>query len=308
MSKPLVIHAHHHCHALIKVSGVDSSFLVKSKSQPLTKDSVVLINAWEPHAYEHTPSGEGRCILMALYLETSWLSQVLRSLTVSGHPKFFPKPCATLPPGARLLANALAAEMAKGREISAVARDTFGHLDGAALLALWRTRFEALVAALRPLDAKARLLWYGPSMSARSFATARLMETWAHGQDIWDVMGRTRGASPGLRHITHLGVSTYGWTFVNRQRTPPQPAPYVELKAPDGELWTWGEPSATDHVQGPALDFALLVTQRRHRDDTALQWAGEGAEQWTAIAQCFAGSPADGPAPGVRTRHLPGAA
>lgn len=205
-------------------------------------------------------------------------------------------------------AKALGAELATGREISAVARDTFGHLDGAALLALWRTRFEALVAALRPLDPKARLLWYGPSMSARSFATARLMETWAHGQDIWDRLGRTRGASPGLRHITHLGVSTYGWTFVNRQRTPPKPVPYVELQAPDGTLWTWGEPSATDHVRGPAIDFALLVTQRRHRDDTALQWQGEGAEQWTAVAQCFAGAPADGPAPGVRTRHLPRAA
>ncbi|MGG4603159.1 AraC family transcriptional regulator [Paenalcaligenes sp. Me131] len=119
MSKPLVTHAHHHCHALIKVSGVDSSFLVKGRSQPLTKDSVVLINAWEPHAYEHTPSGEGRCILLALYLETTWLSQVLQSLTVSGHPQFFPKPCAVLPPGARKLVNALAAEMLVSQEIAA---------------------------------------------------------------------------------------------------------------------------------------------------------------------------------------------
>jgi AraC-like DNA-binding protein len=119
MSKPLVTHAHHHCHALIKVSGVDSSFLVKGRSQPLTKDSVVLINAWEPHAYEHTPSGEGRCILLALYLETTWLSQVLKSLMVSGHPRFFPKPCAVLPPGARKLVNALAAEMLVSQEIAA---------------------------------------------------------------------------------------------------------------------------------------------------------------------------------------------
>ncbi len=99
MSKPLVIHAHHHCHALIKVS-------------------VVLINAWEPHAYEHTPSGEGRCILLALYLETAWLSKVLRSLTVSGHPQFFPKPCAALPAGARLLVNSLAAEMLVSQDIA----------------------------------------------------------------------------------------------------------------------------------------------------------------------------------------------
>lgn len=119
MSKPLVTHAHHHCHALIKVSGVDSAFLVKGRSQPLTEDSVVLINAWEPHAYEHTPDGEGRCILLALYLETAWLGQVLQSLTVSGHPQFFPQPCAALPPGARRLANALAAEMLVSHDIPA---------------------------------------------------------------------------------------------------------------------------------------------------------------------------------------------
>ena len=161
-------------------------------------------------------------------------------------------------------------------------------------------RHEALVAALAPLDPKARLPWYGPDMSARSFATARLMETWAHGQDIWDALGRTRGASPGLRHILHLGVGTYGWTFVNRGLPVPQPAPHVDVVAPDGSHWTWGDPSATDWVTGPAMDLALLVTQRRHRDDTALRWAGEGAEQWTLIAQCFAGPPADGPARGVR--------
>ena len=116
MSKPLVTHAHHHCHALIKVGGVDSSFLVKGRSQPLTEDSVVLINAWEPHAYEHT-LGSGRCILLALYLETAWLSQVLRSLTVSRHPQFFPTPCAALPPGARKLANALAVQMLVSQDI-----------------------------------------------------------------------------------------------------------------------------------------------------------------------------------------------
>ena len=199
-------------------------------------------------------------------------------------------------------AQALAAEQADGHEISAIARRKYGHLDGAGLTALWRQCFEALVSRLRPLDPKARLLWYGPSMSARSFATARLMETWAHGQDIWDVLGRPRGPSAGLRHIAHLGVNTFGWTFVNRGQEPPRPLPYVDLQAPDGDRWTWGERSDSDYVRGPALDFALLVTQRRHRDDTALQWAGEAAERWTAIAQCFAGPPADGPPAGLRLR------
>jgi len=197
--------------------------------------------------------------------------------------------------------QALLAEQVKGHEISAIARRKYCHLDGAALTALWREHFESLISQLRPLDPKARLAWYGPPMSARSFATARLMETWAHGQDIWDVLDRTRGASAGLRHITHLGVNTYGWSFVNRGLEPPQPSPYVELQAPDGGLWTWGQRSDSNYVRGTALDFALLVTQRRHRDDTALDWVGEAAERWTAIAQCFAGPPADGPPAGLRT-------
>ena len=111
MSKPLVTHAHHHCHALIKVSGVDSAFIVKGRKQPLTDDSVVLVNAWEPHAYAHTDHGQGRCILMAFYLEPSWLAEILQALTVSSHPQFFPRSCALLPPAARRLTNALAAEM-----------------------------------------------------------------------------------------------------------------------------------------------------------------------------------------------------
>lgn len=196
--------------------------------------------------------------------------------------------------------KALLAEQARGEQISAIARRRFGHLDGPALVHLWRQRHEALVAALAQFDAKARLPWYGPTMSARSFATARLMETWAHGQDVWDLLGRTRGPSPGLRHICTLGVNTFGWTFVNRKLPVPAPAPFVELAAPDGSRWAFGEPSASGYVRGPALDFALLATQRRHRADTALEWGGEAAEQWTRIAQCFAGEPADGPAPGVR--------
>lgn len=197
-------------------------------------------------------------------------------------------------------AKALNQLMVSGREISAVARETFGHLDGAALLAAWREAFEALVAALALQDPKARLNWYGPTMSARSFATARLMETWAHGQDIWDVMRRPRPGSQRLKAIAHIGVSTFGWTFVNRKLPVPAVQPFVELTAPNGSILTWGEPSASDWVRGSLQDFCLLVIQRRNRADTGLQWMGEAAEQWTRFAQCFAGPPADGPAPGQR--------
>lgn len=111
MSKPLVVHAHHHCHVLIKVNGIDSYFSVKGKNQPLTNESVVLVNAWESHAYMHTLDGEGRCILLALYLEPSWLKTILQALTISSHPHFFPKSCAQLSQAARKLADSLAIEM-----------------------------------------------------------------------------------------------------------------------------------------------------------------------------------------------------
>jgi uncharacterized protein (TIGR03084 family) len=137
-------------------------------------------------------------------------------------------------------------------------------------------------------------------MSARSFASARLMETWAHGQDIWDVMRRHRPGSDRLKHIAHLGFTTFGWTFANRALPVPQVTPYLELQAPDGSLWTWGDPAGEHRVSGTAEDFCLLVTQRRHVDDTGLRYSEGPVAQWLAIAQCFAGPPADGPAPGVR--------
>ncbi len=194
----------------------------------------------------------------------------------------------------------LGALMRRGDAISAVARQAYGALDGPGLLALWRCRFEALAAALAVLDPKARLAWYGPPMSARSFATARLMETWAHGQDVWDVMGQRRPATARLKRIAHLGVTTFGWTFVNRGLPAPAVQPYVELQAPDGSAWTWGERDSAHVVSGTAEDFCLLVTQRRHVDDTGLHCSAGPVARWLSIAQCFAGPPADGPAPGVR--------
>ncbi|MEY4675994.1 MAG: hypothetical protein RLZZ470_501 [Pseudomonadota bacterium] len=207
---------------------------------------------------------------------------------------------ATDPEGFNQAALPLAQRLYAGEQISAIARECYAHLDGAALLAHWRGLHQALVTALLPLDAKDRLPWYGPPMSARSFASARLMETWAHGQDIWDLVKRQRPATSRLKHIAHLGVTTFKWTFMNRQLPVPEVQPHVVLQAPDGDTWTWNPASDTHVVQGRAEDFCLLVTQRRHLDDTALYFQGEGVQDWLRLAQCFAGPPADGPLAGVR--------
>jgi uncharacterized protein (TIGR03084 family) len=172
-------------------------------------------------------------------------------------------------------------------------------LDIDALLDWWRTERAQLNTALESLNPKDRLPWYGPPMSALSFATARLMETWAHGQDIYDTLLKKRPVSPGLKHIAHLGVTTFGWSFANRGQEVPETAVFVSLSGPDGDTWTWGDAEADDTIAGPAEDFCLVVTQRRHVDDTSLKVNGETARQWMLQAQAFAGPPDNGPPAGT---------
>ncbi len=194
---------------------------------------------------------------------------------------------------------ALEATLAAGMQVSEFARRRYAELDGAGLRQLWHGRYQALTKRLALLSPKARLPWFGPDMSARSFVTARLMETWAHGQDVFDALHRLRPATSRLQHIAHLGVLTFGWAFRNRGLEVPAVIPFVELTGPGGESWSWGERSDEESVRGSAMDFCLVVTQRRHSLDTRLAVTGPIAQEWMRIAQCFAGPPADGPAAGT---------
>jgi uncharacterized protein (TIGR03084 family) len=170
-------------------------------------------------------------------------------------------------------------------------------MDPVELLAWWREGRDDLLAALRPLDAKQRMAWYGPPMSARSFATARLMETWAHGQDVADALGVEREATDRLRNVAHLGVQARAFSYVVHGRPAPTEAVHVALTSPSGELWEWGDAAVDDHVRGPALDFCLVVTQRRHPRDTTIEAEGSRAEEWLGLAQAFAGPPGPGRPP-----------
>jgi uncharacterized protein (TIGR03084 family) len=155
-----------------------------------------------------------------------------------------------------------------------------------------------VVAAFAGADPRQRLPWYGPDMSTASAATARLMETWAHGQDVADALGVERVPSLRLRHVAHLGVSTFAFAFAARGRPAPDAGVRVELVGPGGEAWAWGDEAAAERVSGPAVDFCLVVTQRRHPVDTALRIEGPVAAEWMAIAQAFAGAPGAGRRPG----------
>ncbi|QNG37069.1 TIGR03084 family protein [Geodermatophilaceae bacterium NBWT11] len=162
------------------------------------------------------------------------------------------------------------------------------------LLGWLRTARAGYLRVFGAMDPGTVLPWYGPPMSAASSVTARLMETWAHGQDVNDAVGATREPTGRLRNTAHLGVATRGWSHRVRGEEPPSEPVRVELTAPDGAVWTWGPADAEDRVTGPALDFCLLVTQRRHRADLALTATGRVADHWLDLAQAFAGPPGPG--------------
>lgn len=166
-------------------------------------------------------------------------------------------------------------------------------LGGAQLLEDWRADRRAMIDALASLAPDVRVPWYGPAMGARSFITARLMETWAHGQDVRDALGLPPLASDRLRHVAFIGARARAYSYRVRSMHVPAEDVRVELVDPDLSV---GE-SETDVVRGSALDFCLVVTQRRHIDDTTLQIEGPLAIEWMRIAQAFAGPATDGRQP-----------
>lgn len=199
--------------------------------------------------------------------------------------------------------EAFAAEVAdlleavgRGEDPMTAALEASRRLGPDELVASWRAARAGLLAAAGRLADGDRLPWYGPSMSAASFLTARLMETWAHGQDVADALGAERPVTDRLRHIAQLGVITRTWSYTVRGEPAPSEPVRVRLAAPSGATWQW-QADATSSIAGPAEDFCLVVTQRRNVADTALRVEGEAAASWLAVAQAFAGAPTTGPAP-----------
>jgi uncharacterized protein (TIGR03084 family) len=171
-------------------------------------------------------------------------------------------------------------------------------MTGADVCAWWDTAHTGMVDAAATLQPDARVPWFGPPMGAMSFVSARIMETWAHGQDVADALGVVRIPTARLRHVAHLGVRARPFSYVVRGRRAPTELVSVRLIGPSGETWTWDtEDDPPNRVSGPAIDFCLVVTQRRNVADTALEVEGALAEEWLSIAQAFAGPPGPGRPP-----------
>jgi len=170
------------------------------------------------------------------------------------------------------------------------------------LLDVWREYYLGMAERLADVDPRMRVRWAGPDMSVRSSLTARLMETWAHAQEVYDLLGVERVDKDRIKNIAFLGMNTFGWTFKNRKLNVPENVPHVRLTAPSGEIWEWNEPDVENCVIGSATEFCQVVAQTRNIADTELSVIGDTATHWMSIAQCFAGLPEDPPAAGSRQR------
>ena len=195
------------------------------------------------------------------------------------------------------------------------ADDVAGVVDSVAAAGRGRTGAEVLqrfiagrasmVETFEHADLSVRVPWYGPEMSVASALTARIMETWAHGQDVFDALELAHPPTAALRQVAHIGVRALPNSFISRGRPVPTDDVRLELTGPEGDEWIWGpEPDRADNViNGPALDFCLIVTQRRHPDDTDIVATGAVAAEWMSIAQAFAGPAGAGRKPGQFPRR-----
>lgn len=167
----------------------------------------------------------------------------------------------------------------------------------AGVLGWWREARSREMELLARCDPKQRIPWFAMPMGARAFATARLMETWAHGLDCYDALGVEPQDTDRLRHVALLAYLARPYAYqVNGIPLPNRPL-RLELTLPSGASWSQGPQDAPDVIRGKAGDFCRVAVRRRHWKDTALQVSGEEALRFAEIVQTYAGPPGSGRKP-----------
>jgi uncharacterized protein (TIGR03084 family) len=179
---------------------------------------------------------------------------------------------------------------------------TFHHLAGTEVMSWWREERTRMNAAFYGKQAKDRVPWApGLPMSAKSLASARLMELWAHSVDIYDALGLDPVVKDRITSTLFLSWQARPNAYRINQLEMPDTPIYLELVLPSGGIWAKGDPDASNYIKGSAKEWALAAVRRRNWMDTELVVAGEEARRYAAIVQTYAGW-AD-PAPPAKRRR-----
>jgi len=178
----------------------------------------------------------------------------------------------------------------------------------AVLLSRWRRERAAAEKALGALPGDRIVPWLVRPIPAAVLAAAGMMELFGHGQDVADALGIRRRYTDRVGHLVGFAVRTWDFGYQARGLTPPDVTFRFELTAPSGKRWEFGPADGAQRVVGPAVDFCLLVTRRRHRADLALEAYGDDADRWLDLAQAYRGpagagrrTAAGGPRPSARS-------
>lgn len=166
------------------------------------------------------------------------------------------------------------------------------------LLTRWRTDRATAEKALAAVPAGQMVPWLVRPLPAPVLAAAGMMELFGHGQDIADALGVRRDHTDRIAHLVGFAVRTWDFGYLARGLTPPDVEFRFELAGPSGTRWEFGPADSPQRITGPAVDFCLLVTRRRHRDDLSLVAAGPDADEWLTIAQAYRGPAGPGRRPG----------
>ncbi len=178
----------------------------------------------------------------------------------------------------------------------------FRHLPGAEVLDRWRrirSRMDVMMLDKNPKD---RVPWApGLPMAARSLASARLMELWAHSVDLTDALGLEPEVRDRISATLFLSWQARPNAYrINGFELPDTPL-FLEITLPSGAMWTKGDPEAANRISGTAKDWALVAVRRRNWMDTDLQVEGDEARRYATVVQAFAGEAAACP-PAIHPR------
>ena len=132
--------------------------------------------------------------------------------------------------------DSISQSLASGRSMAEYARVWLRGCAGHELLQRWHEFSRQVADEYSGLDPAQRVKWAGPDMSVRSCISARQMETWAHGQAAFDLLGRVRVEHDRIRNIAIMGVNTFGWTFANRGRAVPSTEAARSAAEPVGRM------------------------------------------------------------------------
>jgi uncharacterized protein (TIGR03084 family) len=149
----------------------------------------------------------------------------------------------------------------------------------------WRFARADVVDALSRVTASTRIPWFGGDISARTFATIRLAETWSQGLGILTALDKEIIDHPRLVHVAWLGWATLPNAFGLAGEAYQEPI-RLELVGPSYARWIFGPEGSENVIRGQGGDWCRLAVGHTTKTGS-LSAHGDLAERSLSIVNIF---------------------